>query len=112
MRKAGIVGFALLLALPHACFFISKELTQRCRGARIGYKVSGKIPVAGEGGWDYLVVDSDARRLYVSPLHACGGLRRDSHAVVGDILIHREYMGLRWRPIWGGALSAMAAAIR
>ena len=30
------------------------------------YKVTGRIPLAGEGGWDYLFVDSPNGRLYVS----------------------------------------------
>jgi YVTN family beta-propeller protein len=30
------------------------------------YKISGRIPFPGEGGWDYLAVDSASRRLYVS----------------------------------------------
>jgi YVTN family beta-propeller protein len=30
------------------------------------YSVQGKWPVGGEGGWDYLVADSSAHRLYVT----------------------------------------------
>jgi hypothetical protein len=30
-----------------------------------GYHVIKTIPVGGEGGWDYVYVDSDARRVYV-----------------------------------------------
>ena len=30
------------------------------------YKISGRIPFPGEGGWDYLLVDSANRQLYVS----------------------------------------------
>ncbi|SRR5579871_153724 len=30
------------------------------------YKVTGSIPIPGEGGWDYLYADADARLLYVS----------------------------------------------
>lgn len=30
------------------------------------YKVTGSIPLGGNGAWDYLRADSDARRLYVS----------------------------------------------
>ena len=30
------------------------------------YKVSGRIPLAGEGGWDYLFADSANGQLYVS----------------------------------------------
>ncbi|HEY1435238.1 MAG TPA: YncE family protein, partial [Thermoanaerobaculia bacterium] len=31
-----------------------------------GYKVAKTIEVGGDGGWDYLIVDAPARRLYVS----------------------------------------------
>ena len=31
-----------------------------------GYKVVRRIPVGGDGGWDYLRVDSDAHRIYLS----------------------------------------------
>ena len=31
-----------------------------------GYKVLGKIKVGGSGGWDYVYIDSDAKRAYVS----------------------------------------------
>src|SRR5207245_6986140 len=30
------------------------------------YKVLRRIPVGGEGGWDYIRVDPDAHRLYVA----------------------------------------------
>src|SRR4029077_14173928 len=43
-------------------------------GAR-GYHVIKTIPVGGEGGWDYVYVDSDARRVYVS---------RGTHTMVLD----------------------------
>ncbi len=33
------------------------------------YHVKTKFKVGGEGGWDYLIADSDARRLYVSHGH-------------------------------------------
>lgn len=31
-----------------------------------GYHVVGRFPIGGEGGWDYISIDSEARRLYVS----------------------------------------------
>jgi DNA-binding beta-propeller fold protein YncE len=50
-----------------------------------GYKIVKRIPVGGDGGWDYLAVDPGARRLYVS--HATHvvvvDLARDT--IVGDI---------------------------
>src|SRR4051812_32394346 len=44
-----------------------------------------KIPVGGEGGWDYLTVDSDARRLYVSRGDRVVVLDFDTEKVVGEL---------------------------
>ncbi|MBF0553629.1 MAG: YncE family protein [Nitrospirae bacterium] len=41
-----------------------------------GYHVINKLQLGGEGGWDYLTVDSAARRLYIS---------RGTHVMVVDI---------------------------
>lgn len=50
-----------------------------------GYKVIKTIQVGGEGGWDYVTVDSDARRLYVSRGTHVMVFDADSYAAVGDI---------------------------
>jgi DNA-binding beta-propeller fold protein YncE len=44
--------------------------------ANPNYHVIKKLPLGGEGGWDYLTVDSGARRLYIS---------RGTHVMVVDI---------------------------
>ena len=44
------------------------------------YGVVARLPVGGEGGWDYLTVDSDAHRLYVS---------RGTHVMVVDLTTGR-----------------------
>ena len=44
-----------------------------------------KIAVGGEGGWDYLTVDSDARRLYVSRGNRVVVLDLDKETVVGEL---------------------------
>jgi DNA-binding beta-propeller fold protein YncE len=50
-----------------------------------GYQVTRKIPINGQGGWDYLTVDESARRLYVSHGTQVEVLDVDSHAIVGNI---------------------------
>lgn len=49
------------------------------------YHVKTKFKIGGEGGWDYLIADSDARRLYVSHGSQVEVLDLDSGAVVGKI---------------------------
>jgi DNA-binding beta-propeller fold protein YncE len=50
-----------------------------------GYHVAKKIVLGGEGGWDYLTVDSKARRVYISRGTHVMVLDADTGAVVGDI---------------------------
>src|SRR5207253_10049125 len=50
-----------------------------------GYHVVGEIKIGGEGGWDYLTVDSAARRLYVSHATHVVVIDLDANTVVGDI---------------------------
>jgi DNA-binding beta-propeller fold protein YncE len=50
-----------------------------------GYNVVKTIPIGGAGKWDYCVVDSAARRVYVSHGTHVVVLDADSGAIVGDI---------------------------
>ena len=50
-----------------------------------GYKVIKTVPLGGEGGWDYVYVDSDARRVYISRGTHTMVMDADTYAVVGDI---------------------------
>jgi len=50
-----------------------------------GYKVIKTIPLGGEGGWDYVYVDSSARRVYISRGTHTVVMDADTYAVVGDI---------------------------
>ena len=38
-----------------------------------GYRVIQAFHLGGEGGWDYVTVDPDARRIYDSSRHSCDG---------------------------------------
>ncbi len=74
MRKSAWLVVALtcsLLALPLA--------------AASGYHILNEIKIGGDGGWDYLTVDSAARRLYVSHATHVVVVDLDKNAVVGDI---------------------------
>jgi DNA-binding beta-propeller fold protein YncE len=49
------------------------------------YQILKKIPIPGQGSWDYLSVDESARRLYVSHGTQVEVLNVDSGAIVGKI---------------------------
>src|SRR5271166_3701787 len=50
-----------------------------------GYNITKKIPIPGQGSWDYLTVDEAARRLYVSHGTQVEVLDVDSGSIVGSI---------------------------
>jgi outer membrane protein assembly factor BamB len=49
------------------------------------YRLLRKLPLGGEGGWDYLTLDSAARRLYVPRGTRVVVLDVDSGSVVGEV---------------------------
>jgi len=49
------------------------------------YKLLKEIPIGGEGGWDYLSVDTAGRRLYVSHATKVVVIDLDENKVVGEI---------------------------
>jgi DNA-binding beta-propeller fold protein YncE len=68
--------------LAIACVIVSTAALGAADGP---YHLIAEIPIGGEGGWDYLTVDSQAHRLYVS--HATKVVVVDlmSNKVVGEI---------------------------
>jgi DNA-binding beta-propeller fold protein YncE len=51
------------------------------------YKVTGSIPIGGTGHWDYLLADSENRRLYVSHNAEVVVINLDSQRVLGKISV-------------------------
>jgi YVTN family beta-propeller protein len=66
-------------------FTLSLSLLAASAQTAGGYHVIKRIPISGEGGWDYLTVDESARRLYVSHGTQVEVLDVDSGAIVGKI---------------------------
>jgi len=50
-----------------------------------GYKVTTRYPVPGNGGFDYVTIDSEARRLYLSHGTQVDVVNPDSGAMIGTI---------------------------
>jgi YVTN family beta-propeller protein len=49
------------------------------------YKFIREIPIGGEGGWDYLSIDAQARRLYVTHATKIVVIDLDNDSVAGEI---------------------------
>lgn len=50
-----------------------------------GYKVVDRVKIGGEGGWDYLIADGAARRLYLSHATRAVVFDTENKTVVGEI---------------------------
>lgn len=66
-----------------------------------GYHLVKTIPIGGEGGWDYCIVDSGARRVYVSHATHVVVLDADTDANVGDIPDTQGVHGIALAPDLG-----------
>jgi YVTN family beta-propeller protein len=53
--------------------------------AAVNYELLKKVPVPGTGGWDYVTVDSNARRVYLSHSTQVDVLDADSFSLLGTI---------------------------
>jgi DNA-binding beta-propeller fold protein YncE len=76
MRKSTLWTFACLVGLLALVAASSPKP---------GYHLVQRIAVGGEGGWDYMLVDEGARRLYVTHGTRVVVLDADTGAVVGEI---------------------------
>src|SRR5258708_32024317 len=74
---------SLAVAIIFSAAAFSRAATPSPGGS--GYHVIKTVPVGGDGGWDYVYVDSAARRVYVSRGTHVVVLDADSYAVLGDI---------------------------
>jgi DNA-binding beta-propeller fold protein YncE len=70
-------------------------------GADGPYRQLKEIAIGGEGGWDYLSVDSAARRLYVSHATKVVVVDIDKDAVVGEIAPANGVHGIAIAPELG-----------
>jgi len=84
-NKTVFIGLtSLALAAPFFCFASHSLFAAPAPGAS-GYKVIKTVPIGGEGGWDYVYVDSAARRVYISHGTHTVVMDADTYTVVGDI---------------------------
>ena len=77
MKKSALNFFLI-------CLFISVAGSGLSAGPS-GYRVTKQVKLGGEGGWDYLLVDSQARRVYISRGTHVMVVDADTAAVIGDI---------------------------
>ncbi len=75
-----------------------------------GYQLVKTVPLPDDGFWDYVGVDSDARRIYVSHGTRVVVLDADSFAVVGEILDTQGVHGIAVAPDLGRGFTSNGRA--
>ena len=74
------------MKIPAAAFFIISALASMIAcGAEDLYSLANEIHVGGEGGWDFLSVDEEARRLYVAHATRINVIDLEKNEVIADI---------------------------
>ncbi len=71
--------------LPLAALALAASSAQAAPAPVPNYHLLQKVTLGGEGGWDYLNVDPDARRIYISRGSHVMVVDADTYKVVGDI---------------------------
>jgi DNA-binding beta-propeller fold protein YncE len=89
-------------------------LALACTGARAaakdpGYHLLKEIPIAGDTGWDYLSIDAQARRLYVTHGTHIVVVDMNTDTVVGDIADTPGVHGFALAPKWGRGFASDGA---
>lgn len=87
-RSARLGTIAVLLASPAAASAFlqgSAPASPAAKPAAISSRILHTYELGGDGGWDYLTIDPEARRLYISRSTHVMVMDADSGKVVGDI---------------------------
>jgi DNA-binding beta-propeller fold protein YncE len=107
--RPSVIGLlALLAVLPVVAGSILRAAGSQPGPS--GYHLVKNIPVAGEGGWDYLTVDADARRLYLSHATKVLVFDADSGAQVGEIPDTQGVHGIALAPDLGRGFTSNGRA--
>jgi len=97
-------GFALALLL------LVTALAVAAQPAPAGYRVARTIPIGGEGGWDYLTVDTAAHRLYVSHATRVEVIDTQNNTLVGAIPDTPGVHGIALAPEFGRGFTSNGRA--
>src|SRR5271170_2684909 len=87
--------------LPAALVLMIVIAAAALAAAGPGYKITNTYKIGGEGGWDYLIADASARRLYISRATHVIVLDLDSGKTVGDIVDTPGVHGIALAPELG-----------
>jgi DNA-binding beta-propeller fold protein YncE len=85
MKRYSKLWLSSAAALAFVCVFAGVRSAAVAAQSGSGYQVTQTVPIPGEDGWDYMFVDSDARRGYVSHGTRVVVIDIDSLQIVGTV---------------------------
>jgi DNA-binding beta-propeller fold protein YncE len=102
MRKS-LILLALVGSISLGIIFCAASFSRAASPApgASGYHVIKTVSVPGDEGWDYLIVDSDARRVYISHATHVVVMNADTYAIEGDIPDTQGVHGIALAPDLG-----------
>ncbi|HET8922725.1 MAG TPA: YncE family protein [Candidatus Acidoferrum sp.] len=102
MRKS-LIFLALVGSISLGIIFCAASFSPAASPApgASGYHVIKTVSVPGDEGWDYLIVDSDARRVYISHATHVVVMNADTYAIEGDIPDTQGVHGIALAPDLG-----------
>jgi len=93
-----------------AAFAILTSSASGARAAGHGYRKLKSVVLGGEGGWDYLAVDADARRLYLTRGTKVQVLDADTLKPVGEVPGTEGVHGVAFAPELGRGFASAGRA--
>jgi DNA-binding beta-propeller fold protein YncE len=110
MRKTIKVAVSLSCALLLAGIFVNRsEAKKPGDGKSSGFHVMKTNKLGGDGGWDYIIVDGAARRLYISRSTRVMVIDTDSGSSVGEISPTKGVHGIALAPDLGRGFTSNGA---
>jgi hypothetical protein len=99
--RAKWYGIRLVLIVLAAFTAYSATGLRLFAAAEADYVLLTRLPLGGEGFWDYLAIDHQARRIYISRWSHVMVVDADSYQVVGDIPGIQGVHGIAIAPEFG-----------
>jgi DNA-binding beta-propeller fold protein YncE len=86
------------------------QLRAQTANGTSGYHLSKTLPLGGDEGWDYLFVDSDARRVYISHGSRVVVIDADSYSSLGEVSNTQGVHGIAVAPALGRGFTSNGRA--
>jgi DNA-binding beta-propeller fold protein YncE len=108
-RTLGLFCWACVLASSLLLLFLSATRTHAAPQGT-SYKVVRRMPIGGDGGWDYILVDPDGHRIYISRGDHMMVVDEVSGKVVGDLPNTKGIHGTALAPDLGKGFTSNGGA--